>query len=91
VWELTLVGKGQRERTVPVSAPTLVALRAHWADRSKDDRAQDFDSAAEEGTQSGPLLAPIIIPWTDASRRRHRAGLGGDGHLWRRRATPLMD
>jgi integrase len=74
VRELTIVGKGQRERTVPVSAATLVALRAHWA-----DRAQDFDGATVEGHQSGPLLAPVIIPWTDASSRRHRAGQGGDG------------
>lgn len=69
VWELTIVGKGQRERTVPVSAATLNALRAHWL-----DRAQDFDGATEEDKQSGPLLSPIVIPWTDASRRRHRAG-----------------
>ncbi|MDR5748914.1 phage integrase family protein [Caballeronia sp. LZ029] len=68
VWELTIVGKGQRERTVPVSAATLAALRAHWR-----DRAQDFDGATEEDKQSGPLLSPVIIPWTDASRRRHRA------------------
>ncbi len=74
VSELTIVGKGQRERTVPVSAAALGALRAHWA-----DRAQDFDGAAEEDNQRGPLLAPVIIPWTDASRRRHRAGEGGDG------------
>ena len=64
VWELTIVGKGRRERTVPVSAVTLSALRAHWA-----DRAQDFDGAAEEDNQNGPLLGPVIIPWTDASRR----------------------
>ncbi|WP_250481192.1 phage integrase family protein [Caballeronia sp. GAOx1] len=69
VWELTIVGKGQRERTVPVSAATLAALRVHWR-----DRAQDFDGAAEEDKQSGPLLSPVVIPWTDASRRRHRAG-----------------
>jgi integrase len=25
---------------------------------------------------SGPLLAPVIIPWTDASRQRHRKGQG---------------
>jgi site-specific recombinase XerD len=71
VWELTIVGKGQRERTVPVGAATLTALRAHWADRQRslDD--------AEEHVARGPLLAPIIIPWTDASRRRHRTGEGG--------------
>jgi hypothetical protein len=58
---------------VPVSAATLVALRAHWADRAKD-----FDGPAEED-QGGPLLGPVLIPWTHASRRRHRAGEGGDG------------
>ncbi|SAK70257.1 integrase [Caballeronia glebae] len=77
VWELTLVGKGQRERTVPVSAATLNALRAHWA-----DRGQDFDGATGKEKQSGPLLSPVVIPWTDASRRRHRPGQSaesGDG------------
>ncbi|SAL49335.1 integrase [Caballeronia concitans] len=74
VWELTLVGKGQRERTVPVSAATLAALRAHWR-----DRAQDFDGATEEDKPIGPLLSPVVIPWTDASRRRHRAGQGAEG------------
>ncbi|BBQ03257.1 hypothetical protein BSFA1_83850 (plasmid) [Burkholderia sp. SFA1] len=74
VWELTIVGKGQRERTVPVSAATLNALRAHWR-----DRAQDFDGATEEDKQSGPLLSPVIIPWTEASRRRHRSGQGAEG------------
>ncbi|KDR27143.1 site-specific integrase [Caballeronia zhejiangensis] len=74
VWELTIVGKGQRERTVPVSAATLNALRAHWR-----DRAQDLDGAAEEDKQSGPLLSPVVIPRTDASRRRHRAGHGAEG------------
>jgi integrase len=74
VWELTIVGKGQRERTVPVSAATLNALRAHWR-----DRAQDFDEATEEGNQNGPLLSPVVIPWTDASRQRHRSGQGAEG------------
>jgi integrase len=74
VWELTIVGTGQRERTVPVSAATLNALRAHWA-----DRGQDFDDATEEDCQSGPLLSPVVIPWTDASRRRHRTRQGGEG------------
>ena len=74
MWELTIVGKGQRERTVPVSAATLVALRAHWA-----DRARDFDGAATRGRASERAAAgPVIIPWTDASRRRHRTGQGGD-------------
>jgi integrase len=75
VWELTIVGKGQRERTVPVSAATLSALRAHWADRG---RVFDVEDVGEGGgavhvdVPAGPLLAPLFIPWTDASRRRHR-------------------
>jgi integrase len=69
VWELTIVGKGQRERTVPVSAATLAALRAHWADRGRDSDSAAIGSA---GALAGPLLSPVIIPWTDASRRRHR-------------------
>jgi integrase len=72
VWELTVVGKGQRERTVPVSAATLAALRAHWVDRRKE-----FDTADGECTSRGPLVAPVIIPRTDASRRRHRAAQNG--------------
>jgi integrase len=71
VWELMIVGKGQRERTVPVSASTLNAMRAHW-----DDRRKPFDPADGDGTPNGPLVAPVIIPWTAASRRRHRAGQG---------------
>ncbi|SAL80957.1 integrase [Caballeronia terrestris] len=77
VWELTIVGKGQRERTVPVSAAALAALRAHWADRGRDF---DSTSIASAGASSiaprGPLLGPVIIPWTDASRRRHRTQRG---------------
>ncbi|BBQ03407.1 hypothetical protein BSFA1_85350 (plasmid) [Burkholderia sp. SFA1] len=71
VWELTIVGKGQRERVVPVSAATLDALRAHWADRRKL-----FDADIEGDVPRGPLVAPIIIPWTEASKQRHRAGQG---------------
>ncbi|BAO92962.1 putative integrase (plasmid) [Caballeronia cordobensis] len=72
VWAPVIVGKGQRERSVPVSGATLEALRAHWADRQRP-----FDAIEGGSTPSGPLVAPVIIPWTDASRRRHRAK-GGD-------------
>ncbi|WP_244831983.1 phage integrase family protein [Caballeronia sp. TF1N1] len=75
VWELTIVGKGRRERTVPVSLATLSALRAHWQDRARTfDGRFDEESVGERDSPdpTGPLLAPIIIPWTDASRRRHR-------------------
>ncbi|MDR5769664.1 phage integrase family protein [Caballeronia sp. LZ028] len=73
VWELTVVGKRLRERIVPVSPATLDALHAHWADRRKSFDVVDGDSAP-----SGPLVAPVIIPWTDAARRRHRKAEGCD-------------
>ena len=66
VWELTIVGKGRRERAVPVSAATLAALHAHWADRDKDFEGAKVGGA---GALAGPLLGPVIIPWTEASRR----------------------
>jgi len=62
VWELTVIGKRQKERTVPVSVAALNALRAHWTDRGRD-----FDLPME----SAPLLAPITIPNTPASLAKH--------------------
>ncbi|SAL86236.1 integrase [Caballeronia terrestris] len=77
VWELTIVGKGQRERTVPVSAATLGALRAHWADRGRElDGAAIASAGVPSIAPRGPLLGPVIIPWTDAARRRHRTQRG---------------
>ncbi|MDQ7982453.1 site-specific integrase [Paraburkholderia sp. SARCC-3016] len=63
-WELTFVGKRNKERTVPVSPAAIDALRAHWA-----DRGLDFDSAAE-----GPLIKPIFVPPTPLAQERHGNG-----------------
>jgi integrase len=52
VWQLSITGKGNKERTVPVSPTTIEALAAHWR-----DRGEDF-----ERRTAGPLLAPIFIP-----------------------------
>ncbi|MGI4857088.1 MAG: phage integrase family protein [Janthinobacterium lividum] len=62
VWALVVVGKRNRERTVPVSPSTIAALRAHWA-----DRGQAFDLP---GT-AGPLLSPVFIPPTPLARKKH--------------------
>jgi integrase len=35
-----------------------------------------------------PLLAPIVIPWTDASRRRHRHAGIGDPHPLPNKSSP---
>ncbi|CAB3774486.1 hypothetical protein [Paraburkholderia humisilvae] len=52
VWELTVIGKRNKERTVPVSPAAIDALRAHWADRGRE-----FDTAT-----AGPLVRPVFIP-----------------------------
>jgi integrase len=62
VWLLTVVGKGQKERLVPVSTRTIHAIRDHWRDRHLD-----FDEAGA----TMPLLGPVTIPSTEAARDRH--------------------
>lgn len=61
-WELSVIGKRNKERTVPVSPDTIDALRAHWRDRGRD-----FD----DPQATGPLLAPISIPRTPQALRKH--------------------
>jgi integrase len=67
VWELTVVGKRKKERTVPVSIATLEALKAHWADRGRH-----FMAPMDLLNPSIPLLSPIAIPRTPASHVKHR-------------------
>jgi integrase len=77
VWALTVVGKSKRERTVPVSLETVRALRAHWL-----DRGDDFDAPSV----TGPLIAPLVIPNTDAARRKHDVAMRmayESNHLYR--------
>jgi integrase len=62
IWALSVLGKRRRQRTVPVSAATLRALRAHWA-----DRGENFDAAHNDA----PLIAPLVIPATLTARVKH--------------------
>lgn len=77
VWQLTVIGKRGRERTVPVSPATVVALRAHWR-----DRGLSFD----ELQQSAPLLSPLVVPHFRAAETRH-SGETANGYtthgLWK--------
>ena len=70
IWTLTLIGKRRRQRTVPVSPDTVMALRAHWRDRGRD-----FDTPDAHG----PLVAPLVVPATQDARRRHPHGNPGNG------------
>jgi len=67
VWELTVIGKRNKERTVPVSVATLEALKAHWSDRERD-----FMATTDLLNPSAPLLSPVTIPRTPASQVKHR-------------------
>ncbi|MGY4730752.1 hypothetical protein [Burkholderia pyrrocinia] len=60
-WEPTVVGKRNKERTVPVNPDTIEALRAHWL-----DRRENFDSAVH-----GPPVSPVWIPRTRYVQRKH--------------------
>jgi integrase len=73
-WELEVLGKGRKQRTVPVSGACLEALAAHWRDRQ-------LELVAPPG--SAPLIAPLAIPATPAAQRRHAddpAQPGGAGY-----------
>ena len=58
LWELAVLGKGDKWRNVFPPARVIDALRAHWADRGID---------FEFGMQELPLLAPVATP---VSRQR---------------------
>ncbi|KVL65423.1 site-specific integrase [Burkholderia ubonensis] len=60
-WLLRVVGKGHKERFVPVTDATIDALRDHW-----QDRGRDFDS----GAAGLPLVAPTVVPPTPAGREK---------------------
>lgn len=74
VFELTVLGKRNAYRVVPVSGRTAHALRKHW-----EDRGLDFD---KDGA-AGPLIAPVTVPRHEAALDRHcqdsQAGYTADG------------
>ncbi|MGF6915858.1 phage integrase family protein [Paraburkholderia sp. 40] len=66
VWQLTVIGKRNRERTVPVSPATVSALRAHWR-----DRGEPFDGPHSPASLSIPLLAPLVVPNFRVAEAKH--------------------
>jgi integrase len=70
-WWLRVVGKGRKERFVPVSDEGVAALRAHWR-----DRGLDFDADGTPPSPAGtpwPLIAPLVIPATPRARAKFGA------------------
>ncbi len=74
LWELDVLGKRRKWRTVFLPYRVVDALMDHW-----EDRGEDFESG--EGT----LLSPVVIPLTPTARRKHfeepevGAGFSADG------------
>lgn len=60
-WLLEVIGKGNKQRYVPISDECVDALRAHWRDRGQAFDAVDAD---------GPLVAPMVIPPTLRAREK---------------------
>ncbi|MGY8527578.1 phage integrase family protein [Paracidovorax citrulli] len=76
-WLLNVVGKGSKERFVPLSTECIAALAAHWADSDHDFHA--FDA-------TGALLTPLVLPPTPRARAKFTSGVeSADSH----EAVPL--
>lgn len=70
LWELEVLGKRQKWRTVFLPARAISAIAAHWADREEDFAAADH---------AGALISPLIIPSTPAARDKHLDKLDAPG------------
>jgi integrase len=68
LYELTIIGKGNKERIVPISSRTLRALQAHWADRGLLSETEETDF---------PVLAPLFAaPHAHAKKRYDDPNVG---------------
>lgn len=62
MWELAVLGKRNKWRTVFLPNRAIAALRAHW-----DDRGHDFDDATSEMA----LISPVVVPSTPLASAKH--------------------
>lgn len=67
LWELDVLGKRNKWRTVFPSRRAVEAVRAHWGDRGLD---------FAYGLVETPLLSPVVAPQTTSSRRKHHSDSG---------------
>jgi len=62
LWELAVLGKRKKWRTVYLPQRVVEALRAHW-----EDRDHNFD----DPTQALALLSPVVVPNTPWAQSKH--------------------
>ncbi|QIN62595.1 hypothetical protein SBC1_26110 [Caballeronia sp. SBC1] len=73
LWELAVLGKGRKRRTVFFSERVVDALRAHWA-----DRGHDFDDEISYLA----VISAVVVPATHSAKKKHldtRGELTGSG------------
>ena len=68
LWEMDVLGKRSKWRTVFLPVRVIEAIKAHWADR-------DLDFSF--GLAELPLLSPIVAPAIADAQRKHRTEDGG--------------
>lgn len=62
IWELSVLGKRKKWRTVYLPKRVVSALQAHW-----EDRGHEFN----DPTQTRSLLSPVVIPKTPLAQNKH--------------------
>lgn len=62
LWELAVLGKRKKWRTVYLPKRAVDAIRAHW-----EDRGHEFDNP----TQALALLSPVVVPNTPWALSKH--------------------
>lgn len=62
LWELAVLGKRRKWRSVFLPLRAIRAIQAHW-----QDRAVEFDFALVDM----PLLSPLVVPPTTSARHKH--------------------
>ncbi|MEN3374447.1 site-specific integrase [Dechloromonas sp. ZS-1] len=67
LWEMDVLGKRAKWRTVFLPLRTVTALQQHWA-----DRALDFSF----GLADLPLLSPLVTPAFESAQQKHRTPIG---------------
>lgn len=72
IYELKILGKRQKWRTVPVSPRTVEALKVHFLDREKVWKSDENENSEQALTlRAGPLLSPLKLPSTQRSKSKH--------------------
>lgn len=70
LWELDVLGKRRKWRTVFLPLRVVHAIQDHW-----EDRDEDFEEAGSEGA----LISPLVIPGTKSAREKHLDNMEAPG------------